>query len=65
MKLTSLQKELDKYTSLKNSYIIGNYCPMDYELIISKIRIIKSDIKRLSDFKKKIIENEVKGYGYD
>ena len=36
----------------------------DYEKTKSRIRILNDDLKRLRKFKNKIIENEVKNYGY-
>jgi hypothetical protein len=63
-KITELNKEYKKLDTLRTSYIVGNYVDMDYDMIICKISIIEKDIKQLNEFKQKILNMEIDGYGY-
>lgn len=64
-KLTKLLKEYNELKTQKNSYILGYYCNVDYNEIIKKLNLVQESISRLIEFKQKILDNEVKGYGYE
>ena len=62
-KITQLQNELEELKKIKNSYILGYTCNMEYDIIIKKIKITRQSIARLTNFKQKIIDGEINGYG--
>ena len=64
-KLTKLLKEYDELKTQKNGYIVGDYCNIDYNKIIKKLNLVQESISRLIEFKQKVLNNEVKGYGYE
>lgn len=64
-KLTKLLTEYKELKTLKNSYIIGNYCNVDYNNIIKKLNLTQESISRLIQFRQKVLEKKVKGYGYE
>jgi len=65
VKLTALLKEYRELKKLKNSYILGYTCNTSYDTIIRKLKLTEESIARLNQFKKKILNEEVDGYGYD
>ena len=62
MEVYKKYKELNK---LRNSYILGFYVRnLDYDEIVEQLEIVKEDLRILTEFKKKAVNGEVKGYGY-
>lgn len=62
-KITQLNKEYTELKKIKNSYILGYTCNMEYDTIIKKMKITRQSITRLTTFKQKIINGEINGYG--
>lgn len=63
-KITKLENSLDKLLTLKNSNILSYYCVDEYNSIINRIRLVRKDLHNLTQFKQKIINKEVTGYGF-
>ena len=63
-KITKLENSLDELLTLKNSCILSYYCVDDYNSIINRIRLVRKDLHNLTQFKQKIINKEVTGYGF-
>ena len=63
--IQSLKKELD-YRNKCLQFIKkeGTFNCADYEQTKKRIRILNNDLKKLREFKNKIIEKEVKEYGF-
>ena len=62
-KLYGVMNILYAFEKIKNSYILGYTCNMDYDSIIKKMDITRQSITRLTTFKQKIINGEINGYG--
>ena len=64
-KITELLKQYELLKIMKNSYVLGYYCNVDYDNVIKQLSVIKESIKRLIEFKCKILDKKVDGYGYE
>jgi len=64
-----IRKNWLKYYELKkiyNSYLKGYYCrDIDYDFLLKKLDLVKHNISRLVQFRNKIINGEVDGYGFE
>lgn len=64
-KITELSNQYSELKKLKNSYILGYQCNLDYDVLINQMNIVKESISKLSEFKTKILEKKVSGYGFE
>lgn len=64
-KITELENEYAKWKKLRDSYMLGNYCPIEYNTIILQLDVIKQSMNELNNYKNKILNGEIDGYGYE
>lgn len=65
MKIMDNWREYYSLKKLYNSYLKGDYTgELDYDFLLKKLNIVKSNISRLVLFEKKIIDGDVNGYGF-
>lgn len=64
-KIGDTLREYYELKKLRDSYLKGYYCGnIDYDFLLKKLNLLRHNISRLVQFKDKIINNEVDGYGY-
>lgn len=62
-KINKLLKQYNSLKTLKNSYILGYYCEVEYDFVIKQLIIVRESIAQLIEFKHKILDKKVDGYG--
>ncbi len=64
-KITELWKQYNELKTLLNSYIMGYYCPYEYDVLIKRFNIVKESLTQLLEFRTKILKKRLDGYGYE
>ena len=64
-KITSNWREYYKLKRTYGSYLKGYYTgDVDYNFLLKKLKMVKSNISRLVAIKEKIIRGDIDGYGF-